>query len=175
MQRFSVDIAQAERVARVASTLFTQATPQTSERAARKLEWAARLHEIGGIISHSDYHRHGAYILDHADAAGFAVSELHRLGALVLGQRGKVRKLEIELINDPGFCLQLLSLRVAVALCHARRDPDVDGLSLRALGSRHTISTRAGWAAAYPQSAHLLREEIVAWQKTPWELELNLG
>lgn len=175
MQRFSVDMAQAERVARVASALFTQAAPMTSERAARKLEWAARLHEIGGIISHSEYHRHGAYILDHADAAGFAVSELHRLGALVLGQRGKVRKLEIELINDPGFCLQLLSLRVAVALCHARRDPDVEGLSLRALGSRHTVNTRAGWAAAYPQSAHLLREEVVAWQKTPWELELVLG
>ena len=93
MQRFSVDIAQAERVARVASTLFTQATPQTSERAARKLEWAARLHEIGGIISHSDYHRHGAYILDHADAAGFAVSELHRLGTGA-GTAGKVASLK---------------------------------------------------------------------------------
>lgn len=175
MQRFSVDMAQAERVARVASALFTQAAPLNSERAARKLEWAARLHEIGGIISHSEYHRHGAYILDHTDAAGFSVSELHRLGALVLGQRGKVRKLEIELINDAGFSLQLLSLRIAVALCHARRDPDVEGLSMRAAGTRHTISTRPGWAAAYPQSAYLLREEVVAWQKTPWELELNLG
>ncbi len=170
MQRFSVDTAQAERVARVASALFTQAAPLNSERAARKLEWAARLHEIGGIISHSEYHRHGAYILDHTDAAGFAVSELHRLSA-----RGKVRKLEIELINDAGFSLQLLSLRIAVALCHARRDPDVEGLSMRAVGTRHTISTRPGWAAAYPQSAYLLREEVIAWQKTPWELELNLG
>ena len=82
MQRFSVDIAQAERVARVASTLFTQATPQTSERAARKLEWAARLHEIGGIISHSDYHRHGAYILDHADAAGWCWDSGERSASL---------------------------------------------------------------------------------------------
>jgi len=64
---------------------------------------------------------------------------------------------------------------MAVALCHARRDPDVEGLSLQTLGTRHTVSTRAGWTAAYPQSAYLLREELVAWQKTPWELELRLG
>ena len=93
----------------------------------------------------------------------------------MLGQRGKVRKLEISLINEPGFSLQLLCLRMAVALCHARRDPDVEGLTLRALGTRYTINTRAGWAAAYPQSAYLLREEVMAWQKTPWELELDLG
>jgi len=173
MQRFDVDKAQAERVARTACALFSQAAPEGSERAARKLEWAAKLHEIGCRISHSDYHRHGAYILDNTDAAGFAVSELHRLGVLVQGQRGKVRKIEADL-EDPVFALQLLSLRLAVALCHARRDPDTAGLALRREGPRFRIAARPGWAAAYPQSAHLLREEVQAWQKTPWELAVEL-
>jgi len=173
MQRFDVDKAQAERVARTACALFGQAAPEGSERAARKLEWAAKLHEIGCRISHSDYHRHGAYILDNTDAAGFAVSELHRLGVLVQGQRGKVRKIEVDL-EDPVFALQLLSLRLAVALCHARRDPDTAGLALRCEGPRFNIAARSGWAAAYPQSAHLLREEVQAWQKTPWELAVEL-
>ena len=173
MQRFDVDKAQAERVARTACALFSQAAPEGSERAARKLEWAAKLHEIGCRISHSDYHRHGAYILDNTDAAGFAVSELHRLGVLVQGQRGKVRKIEADL-EDPVFALQLLSLRLAVALCHARRDPDTAGLVLRCEGPRFRIAARPGWAAAYPQSAHLLREEVQAWQKTPWELAVEL-
>jgi len=173
MQRFDVDKAQAERVARTACALFGQAAPEGSERAARKLEWAAKLHEIGCRISHSDYHRHGAYILDNTDAAGFAVSELHRLGVLVQGQRGKVRKIEADL-EDPVFALQLLSLRLAVALCHARRDPDTAGLALRREGPRFRIAARPGWAAAYPQSAHLLREEVQAWQKTPWELAVDL-
>jgi len=31
------------------------------------------------------------------------------------------------------------------------------------------VHSRPGWAAAFPQSAHLLREEAQAWQKTPWE------
>ena len=173
MQRFGVDMEHAERVARTACTLFDQATPFGSERASRKLDWAARLHEIGCLISHSDSHRHGAYILDNTDAAGFAVPELHRLGILVQGQRGKVRKLEADL-QDPVFVLQLLSMRLAVALCHARRDPDTQGLSLQTQGHRFILKARAGWATAFPQSAHLLREEIQAWQKTPWELVVDL-
>lgn len=174
MQRFGVDMEHAERVARIACQLFDQAAPAGSERASRKLDWAARLHEIGCRISHSDYHRHGAYILDNTDAAGFAMPELHRLGILVLGQRGKVRKLlEVDL-NDAGFALQLLCLRLAVALCHARRDPDTEGLQLQVKGNRFVLAARRGWAAGYPQSAHLLREEMLAWQKTPWELVAEL-
>lgn len=172
MERFSVDAEHAERVATTARSLFEQACEPGSARAAVKLEWAARLHEIGCRISHSDYHRHGAYILDHTDAAGFAVPELHRLGMLVLGQRGKVRKLDVDL-NDRQFALQLLCLRLAVALCHARRTPDTRGLTLRIDGACFRLEARPGWAAAYPQSAHLLREEMAAWQKTPWDLVVD--
>lgn len=174
MQRFGVDMEHAERVARIACQLFDQAAPAGSERASRKLDWAARLHEIGCRISHSDYHRHGAYILDNTDAAGFAMPELHRLGILVLGQRGKVRKLVEVDLTDAGFALQLLCLRLAVALCHARRDPDTEGLQLQVKGNRFALAARRGWAVGYPQSAHLLREEMLAWQKTPWELVAEL-
>lgn len=174
MQRFAVDEAQAGRVAQLALRLFGEAAPPGSERAARKLRWAAELHEIGCRISHHDYHRHGAYILEHADAAGFALPELHALGLLVLGHRGKLRKLEAGL-DDPVLALQLMCLRTAVALCHARREPDVQGLSLRLQGRRCTVRSRPGWAAAFPQSAHLLRDEALAWQKTPWEYAAELG
>ena len=174
MQRFAVDMEHADRVARTACALFAQASPADSERAERKLEWAAKLHEIGCRISHSDYHRHGAYILDNTDAAGFALPELHRLGQLVQGQRGKVRKLDADL-QDPVFALQLLCMRLAVALCHARRDPDTAALSLRTDRNRFLLAARPGWSAAFPQSAHLLHEEMQAWLKTPWELVVELA
>ncbi len=179
--RFAVDAAQAERVARVARHFLDQlqstadADAQAAERMGRKLAWAAQLHEIGFQISHSDYHKHGAYILDHADVPGFAVPELHRLGLLVLGHRGKLRKLEAD-FEDEGFAMQLLALRLAVILCHARRDPDLGGLQLsrRAAAPREVLLRYApAWALAFPQSAHLLREETVAWQKTPWLLQLT--
>ena len=174
MQRFAVDTPHAQRVAQVAGTLFGQVATKNSERAARKLDWAARLHEIGCRIAHSGYHRHGAYILDNTDAAGFAQPELHHLGLLVRAHRGKLRKLELDW-SDAQFTLQLACLRLAVALCHARRDPDMDGIRLERKGARFVLRSRPGWAALYPQSAHLLREEAQDWLRTPWELVLELG
>ena len=173
---FNTDAVQAERLSKVAQHLFMMASAglpdAESERSQRKLAWAAQLHEIGSQISHSDYHKHGAYILDNADGPGFTVQELHRLSLLVLGHRGKLRKLEAD-FEDRVFVRQLLCLRIAVILCHARRDPDLKGLQLEwdaEPGRSFMLTCRPGWAEAFPQSAHLLREEMLSWQKTPWTL-----
>lgn len=175
--KFGVDAAQALRVAAVAGQLFGQMRARDeSARHARKLAWAAQLHEIGILISHSDYHKHGAYVLDNADAPGFAQPELHRLGLLVLGHRGKLRKLDAD-FEDTVFVQQLMALRLAVILCHARRDPDLSGLRIEcapAASKRFTLRCRPEWVRAYPQSAHLLGEEVLAWQKTPWTLQTLL-
>jgi exopolyphosphatase/guanosine-5'-triphosphate,3'-diphosphate pyrophosphatase len=177
--KFGADADQAQRVSKVALQLFAMASAGwpvlEKERLQRKLQWAAQLHEIGSQISHSDYHKHGAYILDNADAPGFALPELHRLSLLVLGHRGKLRKLEVD-FEDHLFIQQLLCLRLAVILCHARRDPDLKGLQLETgyvQNKTLALTCRPGWAAAFPQSAHLLKEEVVAWQKTPWALTLS--
>lgn len=105
---------------------------------------------------------------------GFSLPELHRLSQLVLGHRGKLRKLEVDFENEE-FIQQLLALRLAVILCHARRDPDLNGLQLTRLAAKDNtfaISYSDRWALSYPQSAHLLREEVLAWRKTPWTLTL---
>ena len=176
--KFEVDNNQAQRVSKVAGTLFLQlsagavSAPEL-ERLERKLYWAAQLHEIGSHISHSEYHKHGAYILDNADAPGFSVPELHRLSLLVLGHRGKLRKLEADLEDIP-FVQQLLCLRLAVILCHARRDPDISDMRIEAAGDHvYALACRTGWSDSFPQSAHLLREEVLAWQKTTWTLALT--
>jgi len=176
-----VDTVHGERVAKVATTLFEQwlslpcaVNLVDAPRHLRKLQWAARLHEIGSHISHSDYHKHGAYILDNADAMGFSISEMHRLSLLVLGHRGKLRKIE-SFLQEPGLAAQLLALRLAVIVCHARRDPDLQGLALECADSSCAsvlLRCRSGWAEAFPQSAHLLREEALAWQRTGTALDL---
>ncbi len=174
--KFNTDTAQAGRLSKVALHLFQMVRAgqpdADSESSQRKLEWAAQLHEIGSHISHSYYHKHGAYILDNADPPGFALHELHRLSLLVLGHRGKLRKLEAD-FEDRVFVQQLLCLRLAVIFCHARRDPDLKGLLLECGDEpehRFVLTCRPGWAQAFPQSAHLLQEEVLAWQKTPWTL-----
>jgi exopolyphosphatase/guanosine-5'-triphosphate,3'-diphosphate pyrophosphatase len=187
--KFGADTVHGQRVGKVATHLFGQLqkrtltpgnpamSPVDERRPSQKLDWAAQLHEIGSRISHSDYHKHGAYILDNSDAMGFALSELHKLSLLVLGHRGKLRKLDVD-FEDDMFVQQLLALRLAVILCHARRDPDLDGLALTReveYANRFVLGCRAGWVQAYPQSAHLLREEVLAWQKTPCSLSFTEG
>lgn len=174
-QRFGVDNKQAERVTRTAQALFapmiSHQDAEERSRGLRKLQWAARLHEVGIRISHSDYHKHGAYILDNTDMPGFNLDELHRLGLLILGHRGKLRKLG-EAFDDLLFVQQLMALRLAVALCHARRDPDISSLQIECnpTRSRFDLAVSKSWTEQWPQSAHLLNEEITAWQKTGWEL-----
>ena len=177
--KFGSDAAQGTRISRVSQHLFRMAThgQPVAEfaRFQRKLDWAAQLHEIGSQISHSDYHKHGAYILENIDAPGFANPELHRLSLLVLGHRGKLRKLDVD-FEDRVFVQQLLCLRLAVILCHARRDPDLAGIELQASGEaarQFVLRCPNAWAARFPQSAWLLHEEVVAWQKTPWAFKVN--
>ncbi len=172
--RFGVDDAQARRVALAAAGFMGQlaGTQDLGSPALQPLVWAARLHEIGSQIAHENYHRHGAYILDHADAPGFAQGELHRLSLLVLGHRGKLRKLDAD-FGDDLFVQQLLALRLAVILCHARRDPQAQGLLLEGDGQAITLRLPQGWASSYPQSAHLLREEVAAWARTSRAFQLK--
>ncbi len=177
--KFGADTEQGMRVDQVATALFAKlngdADDAFMDRHQRKLSWAAQLHEIGSQISHSDHHKHGAYILDNTDAMGFTMAELHKLSLLVLGQRGKLRKLDLD-FADGFFVSQLLALRLAVVLCHARRDPDVSGIFLArdsVKANSFTLKYPTSWAQAYPQSAYLLREEVLAWQKTPWSFSVT--
>jgi exopolyphosphatase/guanosine-5'-triphosphate,3'-diphosphate pyrophosphatase len=177
--KFAVDAQQAQRVRQVAQFFLERLLPKlptddaaSFERLSRKLSWAAQLHEVGVAISHSDYHKHGAYILDNADMVGFSMLELHRLGLLVLGQRGKLKKLEVEL-EESDFAKLLMALRLSLILCHARKDPDYKKIDLYcdAHKQRVTLSVSETWAAEYPQSSHLLKQETVSWQKTPWTVD----
>jgi exopolyphosphatase/guanosine-5'-triphosphate,3'-diphosphate pyrophosphatase len=181
-QRFGTDPLQAGRVSRTAEHLLHALIPDSMDnpvaqrpRYFKKLNWACQLHEVGIRISHSDYHKHGAYIVDNTDLQGFTMDELHRLSQLVLGHRGKLRKLESEL-EDVRFVQQLMALRLAVILCHARRDPDLTGLRLVCDPRRRTaqLNIQTDWAELWPQSVHLLREEKNAWLKTDWDFQVHM-
>ena len=164
-ERFHVDPAQARRVQAAARALHDRLDPKADEDARRELDWAAALHELGMMVSHHDHHRHSAYLLAHVDAAGFSQSQQRRLGLLVLGQRGGLRKIE-EALADPVLRWQVLALRLAVLLCHARSAPEPDALELKRSGGTATLTLRADWAQEHPRSLYLLQEEKALWDRS---------
>lgn len=181
MQQFQVEPLQAERVAHTAAFLMKQLSlPLTAagcdtHRLQKKLKWAAHLHEVGCLISHESYHKHGAYILDHVEAAGFALHELHRLSLLLLGHRGKLKKIG-EPLDDISFAAQLLCLRLAVILCHARGDVTLRGVQLAMVekGDKgFALTLPSSWLSLLPQTIYLLNEEVSAWAKTQWTFSLS--
>src|SRR5690606_38904434 len=87
--RYGVDPEKAARVEATAMGLFDQAELAWGLDGdnRRHLAWAARIHEIGLAIAHSQYHQHGAYLVEHADIAGFSRTEQRILAALLRNQR----------------------------------------------------------------------------------------
>jgi exopolyphosphatase/guanosine-5'-triphosphate,3'-diphosphate pyrophosphatase len=124
------------------------------------------------MVSHHDHHRHSAYLMAHVDAPGFSQSQQRRIGDLVLGQRGGLRKLELPLAQAD-FAWQVLCLRLAVIACHARQDMPARELRLRAEGSSARLLWPTGWAERRERTLFLLQEEAAAWQRHgPLRLQL---
>lgn len=122
---YGVDQRQAENVADTALALLDQVrdTWNLDEDQARFLAWASRLHEIGLAISHSQFHRHGAYLLEHSDLAGFSRPEQRLLAFLVRAHRRKFPLKEWQALptSERQTHARLARLlRLAVLLNHSR-------------------------------------------------------
>ena len=175
IRRHGLDEAHGQAVAALAVSLYRETARGTAEevaRGGRVLQWAAQLREIGLSIAHDDFHKHGAYVLQHCDMPGFSEDEQARLAALVLGQTGglaKMRALPCE-FDD---WLRVLCLRLAVVL-HRRRDLSLPpSMRLRVKpGSGARFELPADWAAEHPLTDQSLRLECAEWAKSgPWALD----
>lgn len=160
-RRYHVDPAQAARVAATAELARAQVEQSwelEGPECRRMLAWAARLHEIGLDIAHSQYHKHGAYVLRNADLAGFSRQEQALLAALVRVHRRKFAPSEFkdlpERMQTPARRLALL-LRLAVLLHRPRLDQQVEFvLSVRA--DEIELGFAPGWLDEHP----LLRADL---------------
>jgi exopolyphosphatase / guanosine-5'-triphosphate,3'-diphosphate pyrophosphatase len=163
--RFGIDIAQAGRVSSLAARLHQQLDAKADSERKLELGWAGAWHELGMVISHHDHHRHSHYMIGHLDAPGFSQNQLQRLASLALGQRGGLRKLELELQSDETLLWQLVALRLATIKCHARSPINEQRISAKRQGRTITVKTVQGWAETHPQALYLLREEANAWNR----------
>lgn len=162
--RFGVDRAQAQRVGALAAQFYDALAPKAADELHKRLAWAAALHECGFAISHNDYHKHGAYLVQHSDLAGFSTTDQERIAALILGQRGNLKKVAAAL-EDNQRAGKILALRLAVIFCHARRAVEPPRWTLRSTRGAIELGVDADWLARHPLTQHLLEEEAVQWER----------
>ncbi len=118
---------QAQRVESTALKLFDQVADAWSlnpEIDRTMLRWAATLHEAGMFISYSGHHKHGSYLVQHADLPGFSRQDQRVLAALILNHRGQIRLNQLSSVATNRFdalvrCI--LILRISARL-HRGRD-----------------------------------------------------
>lgn len=165
MARYHVDTTHAQRVEHKAMELLEQVAPDwdlDEEWHGELLSWAARVHEVGLDIAHYHFHKHGAYLVEHSDMAGFSRQEQQMMALLVRGHR---RNIPADRFNEFGSdatpLLRLcVVLRLAILLHRVRNTRHcIPDLELRASGNKLSIRFPAGWVEDNPLAAADLAKE----------------
>jgi exopolyphosphatase/guanosine-5'-triphosphate,3'-diphosphate pyrophosphatase len=179
--RYGIDVRQARRVRNTAEALFdgtaawwdaeavsapaqssgpAQACGPAPERPWRELlGCAAALHELGLAVSARAYHRHGAYLLKHADLRGFSALEREYLALLVRGHRRALPLLAFSGVaeRDRRPLVRLVALlRIAVILERSHADSESPRVSFDARvlpdGDSLTLVLPRDWTEHHPLS-----------------------
>lgn len=174
MQRYHVDALQARRVGALAFNLYSKLSAEAGaadETATRYITWAAKLHEIGISVAYSGYHKHSAYIVNHADMPGFSRDEQTRLSLLVLAHRRSLKKILDKIENNVDWNT-LLALRLAALLCRGRSEIVLPPFQAKVQGRGFRLTLDPDWLARNPLTVTALREEVREWDKIGLELKI---
>lgn len=164
-RRYHADQNQSQMISRTAIELSDQVAAKwkLDRMETRKwLEWAAQLHEIGLDISHSQYHKHGAYIAEHVDLAGFSRQEQLVLAALIRNHRRKIardyfQRLANHRIQSARYWTILL--RLAVLFHRSRATDPLPNVSLTAGKKSLQIIFPDGWLSNHSLTKADLKQE----------------
>jgi len=170
LQRFSADEPRANRVAEYAAALFEQLKPG-SDAYTKLLAWSAVLHEVGLVVSPTNYHKHGAYLVENADLPGFTTREQRTMGKFILGQKGNLRKLGGAL-DDPDLAKAVLAMRLAVMFMHARIDVDFSELRIKNKG-KIDLDLSARMMAEHPTLPYWIEKEQGFWGEVGVNFAIN--
>ena len=161
MKRFGCDADTAENVSQHALALFQQLKPSTPDYA-DLLRWSCALHEMGLFVSPTNYHKHGAYLVEHADLPGFTSREQKLMGRFIIAQKGNLRKIATSL-DIPDVIKAILALRLAVLLAQAKIEHGQAAFKVK-LKERIEIELAPEVLAQHPTLAYLIEREKSFWE-----------
>lgn len=178
MKRYSVDEAQAERVRKTAMDLFHRVEKDwdLGEFCEHWLNWSALCHEIGLVVSHSGFHRHGAYLLTYSDLPGFTRQDQKIMATLVGCQRRKMRPAQLDEVlphlQEKARRLVML-MRLAVVFNRSRRDDALPAFSIAVAGDKIILTFEADWISQQPLLLADLQQEQEIWKKIDCTLDFE--
>ncbi len=178
MQRYGIDATQAARVEATALRLFDEVADHWALDVDDRLMLAraARVHELGLAIAHSQYHVHGAYVLEHSDIAGFSQQAQRFLAALVRTHRRGIPKSAFDAIPDRLLAAARRSaalLRLAVLLHRSHEADEIPALLARADGNSLVLTLSQRWLEARPLLRSDLDDEPVDFASLGIELQVD--
>ena len=163
--RYHVDMEQAARVAKTAQRCLKQLARDwnlENESCSRWLAWASMLHEIGLDIAHNQYHKHGAYVIENADLAGFSLQEQKLVALLVLAHRRRFPAKAINELRQPRTrMIQGLAilLRLATLLHRSRNSEELPLFKVKAEKKTLSLAFPKQWLDTHPLTRADLEQE----------------
>jgi exopolyphosphatase/guanosine-5'-triphosphate,3'-diphosphate pyrophosphatase len=175
MERYHVDLEQAARVEAKALMALDQvavAWNLQEDWQRELLSWAARVHEVGLDIAHYHYHKHGAYLIEHCDLAGFSRQDQQVLALLVRGHRrniplDKFRDAEADTESLVRLCILL---RFAILFHHIRGTQEMPKVRLEVGERSLELIFPEGWLAANPLTQADFAQEAEWLQRIEYRL-----
>ncbi len=178
-ERYKVDGEQAQRVEKTAQALLERVADVwelDDDGAENLLGWAARLHEIGLAVAHSQHHKHSAYLLENSDMPGFSRQEQQWLALLVRSHRRKFPGgLFKGLSSGTATRLNRLAvlLRLAVALRRSRSESLPTEIGIAVEGKSVTLQMPERWLNAHPLTRAELEIEAGYLKAAKYRLEFE--
>ena len=163
-QRYHVDMEQGARVQATARRCLEMASPSWKldfDEYGQWLDWASTLHEIGLDISHSQYQKHGAYIIEHADLAGFSKQEQKFLAFLINAHRRKFQTKQSKTLSEywqKAAPRLAILLRIALLLNRSRTQGATD-FQLHVKGKTIHLDFPTDWLGNHPLTQVDLEQE----------------
>jgi exopolyphosphatase/guanosine-5'-triphosphate,3'-diphosphate pyrophosphatase len=163
--RYDIDTVQATRVEDCATHFFNQVKDSwnlDSESDLSLLCWAAKLHEMGKAVAHTQYHKHGAYLIQNSEFIGFTMAEQNALALLVRFHRRKIDFSAFENLekSEKNRLLRLTSLLRLAALFHrGRHSTDLSAIKLKARDNQLTVIASQDFLDENPLTSAELSDE----------------
>ncbi len=178
MERCHVDLEQSARVEAKALSALEQVADSwglDDDWHRDLLLWGARIHEIGMDIAHYHYHKHGAYLIEHSDLAGFSRQDQLMLALLVRGHRRNIPRDRFAEFGEEGVKLLRLCvlLRFAILFHHIRGTSAMPKVQLKASGNSFDVQFPKGWLEANPLTQADFEQEAEWLKRIDFELKVS--